>query len=272
MKSREVKRNGGKRGFALLAATGCCLFLCGALRLPLQAAEAAATGADRQAETQPEGLYLPAEPNGHTVAVDPGHQAKGNNEKESIGPGAAQTKAKVAGGTRGVSSGVPEYQLTLDVSLLLREELLERGYTVYMIRETNEVNISNKERAELAGEVKADILLRIHADGAASQKARGSSALCPTPDSPYCAALYEDSRRLSDAVLSHMTEVSGAKNRGVTETDAMSGINWSTIPVSIIEMGFMTNPQEDEKLQTAEYQALLAKGMADGVDAYFAAD
>ena len=67
---------------------------------------------------------------GKMVAIDPGHQAHGNSEQEPIGPGAAQTKAKVASGTTGRSTGVPEYQLNLDVSLKLRDELKARGYDV----------------------------------------------------------------------------------------------------------------------------------------------
>ncbi len=214
-------------------------------------------------------VHIPEQGNGHVVAIDPGHQAAGNNEKEPIGPGASQEKAKVAGGTKGVSSGVPEYQLTLTVALQLRDELLKRGYTVVMIRETNDINLSNKERAELAGSLGAEAFLRLHADGANSSSAHGSSALCPTANSPYCAGIYGDSRRLSESVLSHMTALTGARNRGVTETDAMSGINWCSVPVSIVEMGFMTNPEEDARMQDAAYQKKLVQGMADGLDAYF---
>ncbi len=64
---------------------------------------------------------------GLLVALDAGHQAKGNSEKEPIGPGAAESKAKVAGGTSGVASGLKEYELTLQVTLQVRDELEARG-------------------------------------------------------------------------------------------------------------------------------------------------
>ena len=204
----------------------------------------------------------------YLIAIDPGHQERGNFGQEPIGPGASETKTKVAGGTKGTSTGVPEYQLTLDVSLKLRDILEDKGYRVLMIRETNDVDISNSERAKMANEAEADVFVRIHANGSDSSSANGAMTICQTSSNPYNSEFYEKSKNLSQQVLDAYTEATGIRKERVWETDTMSGINWCTVPVTIIELGYMTNPGEDEKMQDPDFQELMAEGITEGIENY----
>ncbi len=206
---------------------------------------------------------------GKIIAIDAGHQAKGNSEKEPIGPGSSEMKAKVASGTQGTATGIPEYQLTLAVSLKLKQELINRGYQVYMIRETHDVNISNAERAQMADKSGADIFVRVHANSLNDSSVQGALTMCQTAKNPYNGNLYSKSQALSKAVVNGICNQTGFKNRGVQETDSMSGINWCNIPVTIVEMGFMSNADEDKKMATEEYRDKIVKGIADGIDAYY---
>lgn len=213
----------------------------------------------------------PEEPvsNGLTVVIDPGHQRKGDSDKEPNGPDSSVMKARVTGGTCGCDTGVMEFELNLDISLQLREELEERGYTVYMTRETHEVNISNMERAQYATSVGADIAVRIHANGAENSSVSGALALAPSPSNPYVGSLSPDSQTLGKCILDAYCEATGMSNQGVIPSDDMTGINWSTVPVMILEMGYMTNPQDDANMQDKKYQKKMVRGIADGIDEYF---
>lgn len=203
------------------------------------------------------------------VAIDAGHQSRGNSATEPIGPGASTKKAKVSGGTTGVSTRIPEYQLNLKVAKKLRKELVSRGYRVVMIRTKNNVNISNKKRAQIANRSGADICIRLHADGSSSSRVRGASALYPSAGNPYVGKLSGSSKRLSRSILTRYCKRTGIRNRGLSVRDDLTGTNWSKIPVTLLEMGFLSNPAEDCMMQKSSVQKKMAEGIADGVDAYF---
>ena len=202
------------------------------------------------------------------VAIDAGHQNKGMKEKEPNGPGSDVMKAKLTTGTQGVSTGIAEYILNLDVALLLRDELISRGYTVVMIRETHEVRISNVERALIANKAGVDAFVRIHANGSEDKTKNGATAFCQSKNNKY-QDLYEQSSRLSNTMLDAFSAATGMYRREVWETDTMTGINWAEMPTVIMEMGYMSNAADDEKMATDKFKADAAIGLANGFDKFF---
>ena len=205
----------------------------------------------------------------YVIMLDPGHQRNGDSTTEPNGPDSSEMKARVTDGTTGSTTGVAEYELTLEISLLLKTELESRGYTVLLTRDTHDVNISNMERAQMANDAGADITVRVHANSYSDSSVHGAETLAPSTGNPYVADIAEDSQRLGKEIINAYCSATGMNNRGVKIDDTMTGINWCEMPVTIIELGFMSNATDDTNMQDDAYQDKMIQGIADGIDAYF---
>ncbi|MEE0955468.1 MAG: N-acetylmuramoyl-L-alanine amidase [Eubacterium sp.] len=207
---------------------------------------------------------------GPLVCIDPGHSnLAGVLGRVPLGPGSSETKPGDVLGTKGAATEVPEYELTLQVSKLLKAELEARGYRVIMTREENDVTVDLVRRAEIANEAGADIMVRIHANGSDNSSAAGALGICITENNPFVAKNYVESRKLTEDVLNSYCETTNLKNTGIWETDSMATSNWAQMPTTLLELGFMTNPDEDRRMEEADFQKLMADGIADGIERYF---
>lgn len=201
------------------------------------------------------------------IGIDPGHQQTGDSGLEPIGPGASEKKAKVAGGATGAATGLPEYKLTLAVGKELRKVLKSRGYRVVMTRTKHNVHISNNQRAKKLNK-SCDIAVRLHGDSW-SASSRGASVLYPSSHNTYVGDLSGKCKKLSKYIIKSYCKKTDIPDRGLSVRDDLTGTNWSTIPVTLIEMGFMSNPTEDRYMAKKSNQKIMAKGIADGIDDYF---
>ncbi len=208
----------------------------------------------------------------HVVAVDADRQAKADSEKEPVGPSSETMKARMAEGATGGSLGIKEYELTLSVALKLEDELIGRGYEVVMIRDSNDVDISNAERAVTANNSGAEIYIRLHANSMENSGIYGVLTMCMTEENPYNARLHDKSYDLSKRIVDQICIQTGTRNRGVQQVDNLTAINWSEIPVSDVAIGFLSNPDEERWLASDDYQEKIVKGIANAVDAYFSSD
>lgn len=210
--------------------------------------------------------------NGKVIVLDPGHSNVVTGNTEPLGPGSSEMKAADASGTRGTTTGLTEIELNFQIATKLKMELEARGYTVILTREDNDTAISCAERAQVANDAHADAFIRIHADGSESSSASGAMGICITSFNPYVPEMYSESRILSDDILNEYVAATGFSSRGVWETDTMTGNNWSEVPCTLLEMGFMTNPNEDTLMADPDFQIKMVDGIANGVDRYFFTD
>ena len=193
-----------------------------------------------------------AKPKGATICIDPGHGG--------VDPG------KV-----GVNNAL-EKDINLAISILLREKLQELGYEVIMTREKDEGLYEEgekrkkmadlKRRIAMIEEKKPDLVIGIHQNSFTQQSSKGAQVF-----------YYKDSAQGAEFAATMQAqlkeELADGNNREAKANNNYYMLVHTTAPMVIIECGFLSNPEEAEKLVTVEYQNQLADIIVHGVQKHF---
>ncbi len=206
---------------------------------------------------------------GRVICIDPGHAANTNAGTEPIGPGSSEMKTTEPGGTTGVVSGVPEYQITMAIARQLKPILEAEGAKVVMVRDGDIFNGLARDRTLIANQAGADLYLRIHCDGSENQSASGASTIYPASIQGWTDDIAPASKKAAQAVQAAMVTGLGVPDLGIVERGDLLGFNWSDVPAVLAETGFLTNPAEDARLTSPDYQQSVARALAAGVIGYF---
>ena len=206
----------------------------------------------------------PIKENPYIIVIDPGHGPWVNLDMEPIAPGSEITKRKYGIGAAGIVTGTLEREINLNVSLMVRDLLEQDGYTVIMTRTDHTVISSNIDRANLANEHNADLMIRVHSDSFHDSSIHGASMLVPGKVG-YAVDIVDISRIYGEIILNTLTKELGMKNRGVITRTDQTGFNWSKVPIMTVELGFLSNPDEDRLLSSKDYQTKLAQALYKGI-------
>lgn len=198
------------------------------------------------------------------IVIDPGHGGKSSSEKEPNSPDSTVMKAKNVSGATGAWTKTPEHVIALEVANALKAQLSSAGFTVIMTRNTSSETISNIERAEIGNKNNADLAVRIHADSSDNSSAKGASMLVPG-EVGYAKDISKVSRKYGEIIFNTLLSEVGMKSRGIVTRNDLTGFNWSKVPVVLIEMGFLSNQEEDKLLSSEQYQKKIAEGLFKGI-------
>ena len=188
---------------------------------------------------------------GKVIVIDPGH---GGNDSGAIGP-----------------TGVMEKTVTLNIALRLQKLLEAEGATVYMTRSTDTevspkgANASDIEelqaRCDVANNHNADIFISIHNDSFTNGAAKGTTGY-------YYSRGSAKSRDLADKVRSGVIDQIGTQSRG-TQSCNFYVVKHTDMPATLVEVAFISNPEEEKLLNSDDGAQKAAQGIADGIADYF---
>jgi len=196
---------------------------------------------------------------GLVVVLDPGHQAETDPGMELLDSDTTISKMRCTSGAVGVAANVKEYELTLEIALLTKAYLEECGASVVITRETNDVDISNQERANLAVASSPDVFIRIHCDGAPDSSIEGVRVYVPETGS-YTGS----SVRMADTLGQLVADARGCDYLGCISTGLYTGLNYAdSIRSFQLVTGYISNSADEKALSEEETQYQIASAIAE---------
>ena len=176
-----------------------------------------------------------------------------------------------------ISGGVREKDLTLSVYNKVSSKLASLGYTVLTSRNVDK-DVDLVDRAEQANNANADMLLSIHFNAGGRGIARGIETYYYQATADRVPKInkenhnnperLERSRKLANKVQQNLLYQTGANDRGVKRA-SFTVLRETSIPSILVELGFIDNSEERNKIKTNEYQERLANGIVDGIVEYY---
>jgi len=213
----------------------------------------------------------PAVPSGKrfVVVIDPGHQAKPDLRGERVAPWSSETKPRVTAGATGVTTGVKESELMLELANSLKRYLERSGITVILTRTRNDVNVSNRQRAEVANSVGATLFVRLHANSSTNRADHGAMMICQ-PARRELDGIYQKSLEAGRIIFDAYRAETGLANAGLVQRADLTGLNWSRSPAVLIELGYLSNPADEATLTSRAGKDAIVRGLGFGIQAYLA--
>lgn len=215
---------------------------------------------------------------GRVVVIDPGHNgANGANPdviNALVDAGFGETKPCNTTGTS-TNDGYTEHQFNWGVATKLQAILQARGYDVRMTRTSDDgVGPCVNKRAAFGNDANADVVVSIHGDGD-DASARGFYVMT-AERAPAGAAMAAQSESLAstmrDALVNDgLSRSNHLGSGGLWKRSDLAGLNLSTRPTVMIEMGNMRNSADAALMSSSAGQQQYAQGIADGVSAYLGA-
>jgi N-acetylmuramoyl-L-alanine amidase len=198
------------------------------------------------------------------ICLDPGHNTVPavGRETEPIGPGSSVRKIKDGGGAPG------EAAVAFAIALRTKALLRAAGYRVAMTRGSRPYAGGNIARVRFCNVRRAALMIRIHADGSSNTSLHGVQMLYPALHRRWTDDIYARSLRAARVVQDAVVRSTGAADLGLMPRSDLTGFNWADVPAILVETGFMTNPVERLRLQSASYQLRVARGLVAGTEAF----